>query len=511
MASDVREVEPHESDFRVEVGKNLIEVLTSGMYSNPLMVVREYVQNATDSIDAALELGLLKTGEERIDITLDGASRAICIEDNGTGIAVDQARKILSGIGLSHKDPLKQRGFRGIGRLGGLGYCDRLVFTTRAEGDNSVAVLTWDCAKLRKLLANPQAVDLGEAVVLTTEYSIEPAEGNPGHFFRVQMHNVKRFHRDALMNNRAVKQYLSTVAPVDFDSAVFSLSLEISQRISSFSGYRVYRMSVDGERVLRPHTDSFRLSEAREDTIKGIEFFEVAGGNGGVIARGWYANTALAASLPSHNLMRGIRVKQGNFEVGDEHFLSSFFPERRFSTWHIGEIHVSPVVRINARRDGFEHHDETERLFEYLSGLGRSLGRLCRDRSLERALEARLNQKLDRVELSLQRKCFATRVDFERHLAQSKLVVDSVRSDVRKSNIGAKFGGRLDAIQRLLDGCCDEVIFFADLIDHDALEGLTKENLLIDIFERMNDADAIQTMALGDVVKLFEPFLRSPG
>ena len=33
------------------VGRQILDIITSGMYNNPLMVIREYIQNAADSID----------------------------------------------------------------------------------------------------------------------------------------------------------------------------------------------------------------------------------------------------------------------------------------------------------------------------------------------------------------------------------------------------------------------------------------------------------------------------
>ena len=45
------------------IGKNVIENLTLGMYENSLMIYREYIQNAADSIDNAINLGILKKKE----------------------------------------------------------------------------------------------------------------------------------------------------------------------------------------------------------------------------------------------------------------------------------------------------------------------------------------------------------------------------------------------------------------------------------------------------------------
>ena len=44
-------------------GKYLLEILTKGMYSNPMHVYREYIQNASDSIDKAIIAGILSPSE----------------------------------------------------------------------------------------------------------------------------------------------------------------------------------------------------------------------------------------------------------------------------------------------------------------------------------------------------------------------------------------------------------------------------------------------------------------
>lgn len=42
-------------------GKFLLEILTRGMYSNPMHIYREYIQNSSDSIDKAIEAGILQS------------------------------------------------------------------------------------------------------------------------------------------------------------------------------------------------------------------------------------------------------------------------------------------------------------------------------------------------------------------------------------------------------------------------------------------------------------------
>ena len=45
-------------EMNVEIGKYTLESLTTGMYSDPKIVYREYIQNSVDSLEEAV---ILKT------------------------------------------------------------------------------------------------------------------------------------------------------------------------------------------------------------------------------------------------------------------------------------------------------------------------------------------------------------------------------------------------------------------------------------------------------------------
>ena len=68
-------------------GKFLLEILTKGMYSNPMHIYREYIQNATDAIDAAIEAGFIQMLQAAIHITVSAEKRSVIIRDNGIGIS----------------------------------------------------------------------------------------------------------------------------------------------------------------------------------------------------------------------------------------------------------------------------------------------------------------------------------------------------------------------------------------------------------------------------------------
>src|SRR5262245_20913577 len=114
------------------VGKDILELLTSAMYIDPLCIYREYIQNAADAIDEADAAGLFRTKTApRIDIHLDLPSRCIKIRDNGIGVSAKVFARRLTALGASKKRWGKARGFRGVGRLAGLAYCQQLIFRSK--------------------------------------------------------------------------------------------------------------------------------------------------------------------------------------------------------------------------------------------------------------------------------------------------------------------------------------------------------------------------------------------
>lgn len=86
-----------------KIGKDVIESLTLGMYEDSRFIYREYIQNAADAIDKAIETSLLKKGEEAIHVRIDNEERRISIQDNATGIPSNHAMSILQNVAHSNK------------------------------------------------------------------------------------------------------------------------------------------------------------------------------------------------------------------------------------------------------------------------------------------------------------------------------------------------------------------------------------------------------------------------
>src|SRR4051794_21810013 len=109
-----------DSQFVPTIGKDVIESLTLGMYEDSRFIFREYIQNCADQIDKAVRESVLAKDQGEIYIDINPEKRIITIEDNATGIANQNVLPVLQNIAQSTKQRGVDKGFRGIGRLGGL-------------------------------------------------------------------------------------------------------------------------------------------------------------------------------------------------------------------------------------------------------------------------------------------------------------------------------------------------------------------------------------------------------
>ena len=129
------------------IGKNILENLTTGMYADSKVIYREYVQNACDQIDKAVELGIIDREQAEVFISIKEDERFISVEDNATGVKEADFIAQLGDIANSDKKVGVDKGFRGIGRLCGLAYCKTLVFSTSYKGETKGSKMVFDAKK----------------------------------------------------------------------------------------------------------------------------------------------------------------------------------------------------------------------------------------------------------------------------------------------------------------------------------------------------------------------------
>ena len=179
------------NENKVEVGKYTLESLTTGMYSDPKIIYREYIQNSVDSLEEAIKQNIVSHEDAKIEIIVNEETSSIIVIDNGVGISSKNASSLLLNIGNSKKRNDTNRGFRGIGRLGGMSYCDKLIFSTSFSGEGLKTIVSFDCNKLRKLLIPGEYDNYNLNRVLEEITSIQILkERQESHYFQVELINV---------------------------------------------------------------------------------------------------------------------------------------------------------------------------------------------------------------------------------------------------------------------------------------------------------------------------------
>jgi molecular chaperone HtpG len=351
------------------IGKNIIENLTTAMYENNNIIFREYIQNSADQIDKAIKMNLADQSELYVDIDIDTKNRCITVYDNATGLGKDVFKDKLTSIADSDKDRDEDKGFRGIGRLGGLACCDTLIFSSSIKGESVKSIMMWDAKRLRDIINDPDQRPLaGDLVDMVTSHK-EESYDTDSHFFEVKLVDVLDENNE-LLDEYSVREYLQAVAPVPypngfvFRSKIYDFARDEGLVIDE------YKILINGEQLFKGYTSNLYEGSPENktiyDSITDMEFRKFYAKNGDLLAWMWLGISKFKRQIPSVNQMRGIRLRKENIQIGNSETISypKFFKESRGNYYFVGEIFaVHKNLIPNARRDYF-NINPTCRAFE---------------------------------------------------------------------------------------------------------------------------------------------------
>ena len=325
-------------------------------------VYREYIQNSSDSIDKAIEAGILQSADAEIHISIDEKGRSIIIRDNGLGIPLNITRIKLMNVGVSDKDGITERGFRGIGRLGGLAYAEKVQFVTSAIGDSTRTIMTCDCIRMQQLLqkSNNETSDIMETFKAISAFEEQPEDSNE-HYFEVRLLGVPQ--ESGLLDEDDVIRYLSETAPIDFDSQQFPQARKIRDHFSEkgfpITCYKILR-GARKKPIYKLYSRSLSTGKQgrtkAKDYVRDVEFIYKEASDGKPLYIGWLAITDFSGVI-SDESVQGIRFRKGNILVGSGTTFANFFPSEGHNANRMfaGEIHVLHDELVpNSQRDDFE-------------------------------------------------------------------------------------------------------------------------------------------------------------
>jgi hypothetical protein len=378
---------PRHPDEEIVIGKDVLELFAGAMYADPLSIFREYIQNAADAMDEARSAGLAAHTDADVHIVFDHTERSIRIRDFGSGVPNKQFVRRLTALGASGKRGTGARGFRGVGRLAGLGYCQEVIFRSRSAGDQRVKEMRWDGRVLRERLRDASFTgSLAELVrELATVTDLTGVE-YPSHFFEVELRRMLRVKNDVLLNEEAVRGYLSEVAPVPFHPS-FGFGKQIQEFLSSHGVSRPIRLLINDNKGLVHHRaiSEFPVTPRVFDSFRSVEFFEHRNSDNELLSFGWILDHAYGGAIPRRLGIGGIRIRHGNIQVGGSDVLATLYVEPRFAGWAAGDVHVAhPRIVPNGRRDEFEHTPPYTQMLDELRGLTKAITQTIRERSDQR-------------------------------------------------------------------------------------------------------------------------------
>ena len=426
------------------VGSDILSLITCGMYTNPLAIYREYLQNAVDSIALSDQ-----SDKGEVEINIDVSAKRVAICDYGPGLSYAQAKKCLIPISQSRKNRKRQRGFRGIGRLSGLAFGSSVEFLTRQNKNSPVTKVIWDGEKLREGVEKKLSVTEIVSQSVTVE-KINEGE-HPANFFEARVHGIPQFAASSILNRDLVRQYIGEICPVPFGEN-FPYANHISDLFSADDPLQMInvRLNEDVTPVTRLHTNGIPGTGGLFD--KFVEFEEIkipAPDNEEYAAVGWIAHSSYLGALRKSFGIRGLRARVGNIQVGDDKTFDHLFTEDRFNRWSVGEVHILDSRIIpNSRRDYFEPNAHVRNLENHLGAVCRKLEQRCRTASAQRARRKRLSDFVDTLNATYELVTSGyLSADTARQFGAQKLVeIQNFRKDYADNDFSAEIG-KLDNLE----------------------------------------------------------------
>lgn len=355
-------------NYSSEIRKKILSMLMFQLYSDERTIYREYVQNALDSINKAIDTRVLDQAKDGVvNIDIDVKHKVIKIKDNGAGIESANAVRTLLDISPSNKDGVSQAGMYGIGRLVGGGYCHELIFRTSARGEAIGTQITFDVDKIWQMVEKDEEDYLATYVIneCTIRESI-PAEESD-HYLEVELKGVKDDAAPSLLNAETIINYLREVAPVEYKSEfkntlMYKSTADNPEFKELHEGLEKVQVLVGETRIQKQYGLSIR---GTKDKINNLEYFKIEDRKYGLLGWGWYALTKYTIQIPKDDKLAGIRLRAHNIQIGDANLLSgtNYWKEDRSNSYFYGEFFVThPHIRPNGARDGLVPTPESKSL-----------------------------------------------------------------------------------------------------------------------------------------------------
>lgn len=354
----------------IYVGRNLLETLTSALYESPIILFREYVQNSLDAYNNSQKTGHNVLDDFCVEINIDKEAKAIRIKDNGYGIEnKEDFDKDMLSFGDSRKEDRSQFiGFRGIGRISAVPFCERLVFINKANGQKQKNICIWKGETFKELINNDYKDTKSFEDVIKKIVTLSDEEcQEENHYFEVIIENYSK-EVEEVIDNKNFEANLRKLLPLKYDSS-FTKSKEIIKHYNEFmnENFEKYMccIKLNGTELTKRYTDKEHVlaSDLIFAEIRDKATTSGAGGDKAGIM--WFTfNQLMTAKRNDKDY--GIMVRSKNVLMGSNDTFADLCED---SSEHVasysqlaatlrgvyGELLINSInLKDNARRDWFK-------------------------------------------------------------------------------------------------------------------------------------------------------------
>lgn len=360
------------------VGAGILNIITESLYDKPIVVFREYVQNSVDSFNKSDD-----KNNEKLSVHVWADDRNLYFLDNGDGINEAHFEDEMTRIAHSRKNRVKDVGYKGIGRLSGLSYCNELWFVNILDYEKAsfqlycISYLKFKMIKKEGVYNNllfseliteiggldnsPEKLEKIEGLLKTKEDLF--IERNKGFF--VILNEINSVLQQTIKDKKDFVDELGWLLPVNFKSELYmikekdlfvELSSEGDKEINNVIPAKYYNIYFNGTKIERPIDEKM----LRDYTFK--KYF----GYG----KGFFSFSLNKITIDKSNKFTGIKIYIDNILLCDENELIPMLKQYGSLRYTVNEliqtakgigaiIYITDKVNIsaNARRTFIEVND----------------------------------------------------------------------------------------------------------------------------------------------------------
>jgi molecular chaperone HtpG len=371
VANGLRDFDFGEKD----IGVFLMESITTGLYKNPMNVLREYISNEIDNDPAPSEIELRISGN------------SVVVRGDGPGMDFQGIRDAVK-VGFSPKELGKNIGFRGIGIYSGVAVCDKIRLTTKMKGNPDYYLILVDCRGLRENIKNAKSLSLIESLKENVKWDKRPAPPDKlkDHGTAVELIDILDDFQE-LLQEKEVRKFCEMVVPVEFDPGC-PYGEAIGRHLKTTLGrdYRIVSLTLEGSRVYR----------APKYVALDKPIFGKIADKKRTLAVYWICQNSRPGQI-TDELSRGLVYRKKGFTVGDRTTIARLFlaeKNKHLIDYITGEIHIiAEDLLPNTERVEFEAsptRDIVER--EIVETIGKEISKISRTKSAVLKAEERIEK-----------------------------------------------------------------------------------------------------------------------